>query len=215
MNEEKIRVPRSKKVRINGICGVATNDVNYQTQVMVDGRVIWRCPYYMRWAGMIKRCYSPTEHKRNPTYMNCKVCDEWLLFSNFKAWMEAQSWQDRELDKDILFPGNKIYSPETCVFVHNKVNCFTTDSFGARGEYPLGACYHRAGGKFVAKCSNPFTLKVEHLGLFDNPAEAHRAWKNRKHELACQLADSEYVDDPRVKEVLKNRYAGKIDREEA
>jgi hypothetical protein len=201
-----MKAPRSKKIRINGVCGAATNDADYRTQVKVDGKIVWACPYYTKWKDMIKRCYSPILQKKLPTYIGCSVCDEWLLFSSFKKWMEAQSWEGKDLDKDLLFIGNKIYSPETCIFIDHTVNMFTTDSGKTRGEWPLGVYFHKPNGKFQAYCNNPFTLKQEKLGYFTCPEEAHLAWKTHKHELACQLSDSDLVNDPRVAEALRVRY---------
>ena len=80
------------------------------------------CPYYMKWHGMLQRCHSVAyiKKKKNPTYKDCWACDEWLLFSNFKAWMRAQEWEGKHIDKDLLITGNKKkYSPETSYFNFN------------------------------------------------------------------------------------------------
>jgi hypothetical protein len=201
-----MRAPRDKKIKINGVFGIATNDADYQARVYNDRKIIWMCPYYLKWRNMLQRCYSPTEQKRNPTYIGCTVCEEWLLFSNFRSWMETQDWEGKDLDKDILFIGNKVYSPEACVFIHERVNSFTLDRVLDSGDHPLGVRLDRASGRFVARCNNPFTLRREHLGYFNCANEAHQAWKRRKNELAIQLADSSYVDDIRVANALKVRY---------
>ena len=65
-------------------------------------------------------------------------------------------------------------------------------------------CFHKRVKKFSATIGNPFTKKQEHLGYFTCPNEAHQAWKKRKHELACQLADIQ--TDQRVAEALRIRY---------
>jgi hypothetical protein len=134
------------------------------------------------------------------------VCDDWLLFTNFKEWMTQQVWESQHLDKDLLIAGNKIYSPDTCVFIHPTVNVFTTDRVNFRGKYLLGVSWYGRYNKFRASCSNPFTKKQETLGYFDTELEAHLAWKSRKHELACMLADSELVTDERVAQALRTRY---------
>lgn len=187
------------------VYGVGINDADYFVQPRVNGKVLW-CPYYRRWLNMLKRCYSAKEHEKRPTYIGCTVCAEWIYFSKFKAWMITQDWEDNQLDKDILIAGNKVYSPEACVFVDSTINNFTTDCRGARGEYPIGVYFEKSAGKLRAQCRNPFTNKREWLGYFTNPEQAHLAWKTRKHELSCQLADSEYVTDDRVSLALRNRY---------
>lgn len=186
--------------------GVGINDADYFVTPTVNGKAVWRCPYYVRWESMLKRCYSAKEHEIHPTYAGCTVCDEWLYFMGFREWMVEQDWEGKHLDKDFLFSGNKIYSPEACIFVDQVVNKFITDRAAKRGEWPLGVYFHKPTGKFRAKCCNPFTKTQEYLGRFTDPDQAHLAWKKRKHELACQLANSEYVTDERVAEALRGRY---------
>lgn len=88
------------------IYGVGTNDANY---LVVNKGV--RCPYYKKWSSMLERCFSKSLHKKHPTYIGCTVCNEWLLFSNFRSWMMKQEWVGMELDKDIISIGNKKYCP--------------------------------------------------------------------------------------------------------
>lgn len=186
--------------------GVGINDADYvvQRNVVVDGKrkQEWRCPYYSAWAEMLKRCYSETYHKKRPTYIGCTITEEWETFTNFKVWMEAQDWDGKQLDKDLLVKGNKEYSPSTCVFVTRAVNLFMTDRGADRGDLPLGVSRNR--GKYIAYCSNPFTKKQECLGLFSCPEEAHTAWKAKKAEHAKSLAEEQ--TDERVKKALLERY---------
>jgi len=199
------------------VSGVGINDANYIVQMKeelgsVGGKrkrgVVWICPFYQRWSNLIRRCYSEKEQKRGPSYIGCTVCEEWKHFSNFKAWMETQDWEGNELDKDILVRGNKVYSPETCVFVSSTVNTFLLDCSVRRGEHPIGVYWDRDNEKFKAQCSNPFTRKNENLGRFLSSAEAHNAWLTRKLELAKLLAAEQ--DDPRVAKALVERYENYI-----
>ena len=119
--------------------------------------------------------------------------------------MEQQDWQDKSLDKDIIAPRSRLYSPETCAFVLKATNSFVTARDASRGEYPIGVSLFKRTGKYRAHCNNLFTGKVEHLGYFSTPEEAHDAWRKRKHELAQLVAATE--SDPRVVEALKNRYS--------
>lgn len=118
--------------------------------------------------------------------------------------MEKQDWEDKQLDKDLLVEGNKVYSPETCVFVSNIVNSFTTDCRASRGEWLIGVNWHKGSCKFVSQCRNPFTKKQEHLGYFTCEVEAHKVWRKRKSELAHELAAIQ--TDPRVAKALIERY---------
>ncbi|ALY07205.1 hypothetical protein VmeM32_00219 [Vibrio phage vB_VmeM-32] len=160
---------------------------------------------YNAWQAMLGRCYDSKYHEKKPTYIGCSVCEEWHHFQNFATWYDANypngdgSYQ---LDKDLKVSGSKIYSPETCLFVSSVVNTFTTDSGSIRGEYMIGVCWHKRGQKYLACCSNPFTKKVEYLGLFTNELEAHHAWRKRKSELAYELAMAQENDE--VKNAILN-----------
>ena len=197
--------------------GVGINDADYVVKVCepIEERYrsgkkkqkqVWTCPFYRRWMDMLKRCYSKKFQDSHPTYEGCTVCKEWLTFSNFRKWMVTQEWEGNQLDKDLLIGDNKIYSSDTCVFVHNKVNTFTLDCGKSKGKYMIGCYWAINIEKFKSCCNNPFAKKQEYLGYFDTELEAHLAWKKRKHELACQLADSEFVTDERVKQVLLHKY---------
>ena len=151
---------------------------------------------------MLERCYRSSNESR-PSYIDCTVCEEWLTFSNFKAWMEKQDWQGKELDKDILVNGNKVYGPDFCAFVDKSVNLFMMDRASSRGLYMIGVSLEK-NGRFRSQCHNPFTKKKEHLGYFDCEKLAHNEWKKRKHELACQLADA--IINEKVANAIRLRY---------
>lgn len=195
------------------VYGVGTNDADYsvsKTEVIgyVDGKrkqkLVWMCDYYQTWANMLKRC-SEKWQENYPTYRGCSVSGEWKTFSVFKNWMEKQDWQGKSLDKDLLFMGNKVYSPETCVFVSQMVNSFTLDCRAARGEWLIGVCWNKEKAKFQSNCRNPFSGKNENLGRFTTEQEAHEAWRKRKLELAKELADIQ--TDERVAKALVDRYS--------
>lgn len=189
--------------------GVGTNDAGYPVYICerVNGRQrnIWHCPLYRVWVDMLARCYSRREHARRPNYVGCSVAPEWLSFSAFREWMVTQDHEGKHLDKDLLVPGNKMYSPETCVFVSRELNSFMTDHASARGDWPIGVYWYKASGVFRASCCSPSTRKQEHLGQFADPDAAHEAWRARKHQHACAYADQQ--TDPRIAEALRSRYA--------
>lgn len=185
------------------VFGIGLNDADYFIRPR-DGEKQPICQFYLKWYNMMQRCYGNKYQAKYPTYIGCKVCDEWLTFSKFKAWMEKQDWQSKELDKDLLVKGNKVYSPDTCVFVDGATNRFTLDGGATRGEWPLGVCFDKERGRFLSLCNNPFTGKQENLGRFTCQDQAHQAWKKRKHELALQLANLQ--TDSRVAKSLRSMY---------
>lgn len=176
--------------------------VGYQPTGERKWKVTWRCPFYDKWTSMLNRCYSEKHLAKHQSYRGCSVVVEWHRFSNFKAWMETQEWEGKELDKDILIPGNKIYGPDTCAFVDQKVNKFVNECAATRGKLPIGvdACK----GAFHARCKSVVTGKIVHLGRFKTTDEAYQAWLNFKLEQAYILA-ADLVDE-RVAKALINKY---------
>lgn len=77
---------------------------------------------YVLWTGMLQRCYYEKSRDKNTTYKGCTVCDEWHNFQNFAKWFDENYIDGFDLDKDIKVDGNKVYSPEACIFVSRQDN---------------------------------------------------------------------------------------------
>ena len=152
-------------------------------------------PGYNSWHGMLDRCYGTDSHKLKRTYTECNVCKEWLNLYNFNEWYVNNYYsipgEKMELDKDILVRGNKIYSPETCVFVPKRINLLILKSERKRGEFPIGVYYDRGKKKYVASLSyEGKSLKIKRCDL---PIEAFFWYKWYKEAYIKQVAD-EYKD---------------------
>ncbi len=185
------------------ICGVAINDANYsiRTGGGVDGKS--RCPYYDTWYGMIHRCYSK---KITRAYLKVKVCDEWLLFSNFKRWMQSQDWEGKVLDKDLLSSDEEgvNYSPSNCIFISGRLNVFIADA--THNGLPKGVYWDKNRGKYTVVTSN-FTLgkKTVNLGRYECKVKAHAVWKEYKLQLAKWIIKDEGLEGY-IAEKLLRRY---------
>jgi hypothetical protein len=164
--------------------GIGINDADYEVQPLVNGKVEW-CPFYRKWHSMIGRCYSKKRHLTQPTYINCTVCDEWLTFSKFKAWMECQDWEGKQIDKDILKLGNKVYCPDACIFIAASLNTLLTDHAAKRGDYSLGVSWDRVNSKFYSQINVNGIPK--NLGRFTDQEAAHKAWQKAKN---CLIKDA-------------------------
>lgn len=196
------------------VYGVGINDADYVVQIKeivgykdngkIIEKLIWVCPFYVRWLGMLQRCYSESWLVKYPTYRGCSTIPEWHHFIGFRGWMEKQDWEGKQLDKDILFSGNKIYGPEACVFVDQKVNKFFNNYKNGRGKFPIGVCLDKKSGRFKAQGCDIEMGKRKTLGYFDTPEEAHQAWLAFKLEQAYILAAEQ--TDPRVAKALIDRY---------
>lgn len=194
-------------------------DVNYvirttQELPRISGKrnrkTLWICPYYTDWASMIERCFGKSFQEKHPTYKGCTIDPDWKYLSNFIKWVDSQpnrDWQNYHLDKDILVEGNKHYGPNTVAYIPVKVNSFVLDRKAVRGRLLLGVNPVESNtNPYCANCSNPLDKNVSnYIGVFKTELEAHKAWQERKHLYACQLADLQ--QDPRVARALRERYA--------
>ena len=177
------------------VFGVGMNDSNYPVHEfsykldskgnkVIDKR-LWTCPFYEKWYEMLRRVYSKSKQENNPAYEGTRVCQEWLVLSNFKRWMEQEDYFGKDLDKDLLGDG-KLYSPETCCWLPAEANQF----FKERSRFTNCAVgVSPKNQKFQARVMNPFSQCREYLGVFCTIEEAHIAWKSRKHELSCMWAE--------------------------
>lgn len=188
--------------------GVGINDANYNVckteQINGRSKIVWKCPFYTAWSNMLARCYDINAAKNNPSYCPCSVVSDWLYFSVFKSWMEEQKWQGKHLDKDLLVPGNKVYSPEACVFVDPSVNTFVIETNAGKSQLPIGVYWNKRDQKYVAQCNCVITGKRVFLGYHLIPLDAHKAWLSFKLEQAKILAQNQ--EDPRVAAALIARY---------
>ena len=198
-----IEKPASKKSLSfrKSIYGSGINDAWYMIEYKDRTGKRTMCPYYRVWTNMIERCYSKKLHKINPTYSGCTVSKEWLIFSTFKEWMTSQDWQVKELDKDIITPGNKQYAPVFCLFVDQKINKLLISCNSSRGYFPRGVTFHKPNNKFQARCRAYGGSK--NLGSFNSSEEASLAYKKFKSKHILEVAE-EYKNEPRLYEALKN-----------
>ena len=152
---------------------------------------------YSTWKNMLTRCYDNKCHEKYPTYKGCIVCEEWHNFQNFAEWYEENYYtvdnEKMHLDKDILIKHNKIYSPETCIFVPERINTLFTKCDKLRGGHYIGVDYHKASNKFRVRCSiydfKNNKKKLEHLGLYNTQERAFEVYKEFKENYIKQVAD--------------------------
>lgn len=153
--------------------GVGIND--YEGSISVNGRII---KSYQAWKDMLKRCYSEKYQIKKPTYIGCTVADEWLYFSNFKKWFDENYVDGYQLDKDLKYLGNKVYSKEACFFVTRELNSLFTNNRRNKGECQTGVSFHKCKGRYRS------TVRVKGrskwLGLFSTSDEAEKVYLTAK-----------------------------------
>ena len=182
-----IKNPYDKEVCNVGYIGIG----KYKSRI--DGK---KTNAYKEWVHLLRRCYDPYCLNKRQTYIDVFVCDEWLCFQNFAEWFYNNYYeiegQRMHLDKDILIKGNKIYSPETCIFVPQRINTLFNRQGNHRGSYPIGVYFHK--NCLYVQC-NIYRKGQKYLGDFplNRPFQAFTVYKNFKENYIKQVAD-EYKD---------------------
>ena len=156
-----------------------------------------RTKSYQAWRDMMRRCYDTDFHEIQPTYLGCSVDTRWHDFQSFAEWFYSHPYSDSgyQLDKDILVHGNKVYSPDSCVFIPKQLNVLLNNSRSSRGGLPQGVCWDKQSAKYKAQLS--INGRHKNLGLFSNPQDAHTSYKKAKEA---------YVRDKAIE------WRGRIDR---
>ena len=151
---------------------------------------------YKTWNNMLRRCYDKKYHEKYPTYIGCEVSEDFHNFQNFAKWYYNNYYEVEgermHLDKDILCKGNKIYSPETCIFVPERINSLFTKCDRSRGESVIGTTLTK-NGKYRVSCNLINTVtgepKRKHLGYYETQEKGFEVYKQFKENYIKQIAD--------------------------
>ena len=139
---------------------------------------------YEIWKGIIKRCYCEKQSDVFNSYYNIsEVCDEWLNFQNFAQWYDNHKYEcdgRLHIDKDIKYPGNKIYSPYHCLLVPQRINMLFMNKPNKRG-LPNGIYKSRKG--YLAEYNE------NKLGIYPTVEIAYEVYASEKEKSIRQLAD--------------------------
>lgn len=200
MDFPMVAANKGSTARRKPIYGHGINDADYLIEVRVNNKRV-TCPYYRVWVNILVRVFDQKLHAVRPTYRECSITDEWLLFSNFRKWMEKQDWHEKELDKDLLIPGNREYKPDACIFIPSEINSLLLDSNASRGAYSQGVSYIKRMKKFRAGTSMGGENKF--LGHFNTVEEAESVYKIAKAVVFARAAAKQ--SDPRIIHALMVR----------
>jgi hypothetical protein len=159
---------------------------------------------YRLWQNMLRRCYSQAFQEKSWTYKGCSVSEEFKYFQKFSEWCNSQigfGIKGYQLDKDIIYKGNKQYNRDSCAFVPKQLNTLLGNSGAIRGDYPVGVGWHKTTERFQSSLAK--MGKSVHIGLFSTPEDAFYAYKEAK-EAYIKVVAEKYKDsiDPRVYQAL-------------
>lgn len=180
-----------KKGTIKNLCHPEVFDFGFISEGKYDSRVHGEITIeYQRWIDMIRRCYDAYYINEKLTYKDVTICEEWSNFQVFAEWYNENKWSDELLlspDKDILCHNqSKVYSPETCLLVDQRINKLFTKCDKVRGLYPVGVFYEKDSKKFISQIG--IDKKHKHLGRFNTPEEAFFAYKSFKENCIKEVA---------------------------
>ena len=148
-------------------------------------------PSYITWHSMMTRCYSSKYQENQPTYKACEVCDEWKCYENFKIWYDNNYYEIdghiMELDKDILIKGNKIYSPNTCIFIPKDINVLFKGYGDRKYNLPMGVTFKSDIKKYQATLT--YNNIRKYIGVYPTPEEAFNAYKEFKENYIKEVAE--------------------------
>lgn len=171
-----------------------------------------RTKHYSVWLMLMSRCLDEDHKKKHPAYMDCTISENFKNYSYFYDWCERQigfHCEDSLLDKDLLFPDNKLYSENTCTFIPILVNNSLSKKQKNSGCYPMGVSIRKNTGVFRAIIGK-YNKKVE-LGTFSTPEAASAKYKMEKKKYLIELAEIyKHRLDPRAYDALINYDVEKI-----
>lgn len=169
-------------------------------------------PDYAMWYAMLVRCTCEKTKAKFPTYFEAHCDESWLLRSNFKFWYDShESHKDNtgsnlELDKDILFKGNKEYSSTLCALVPNYLNVLiknqrvTTSGFLWVSERSKEIHGNNLTKRFRVEMSSSEVGKHTHVGYFRTPEAAHEAAQKFKSKTLMEVLENKYVKEKSFRE---------------
>ena len=160
------------------------------------------------WSKMLRRCYKPSE--KDKSYSSCVVCEDWHSLKNFAIWYKEQKssgyyQKGFQLDKDILNPKAKEYSPENCRLVPESINSFTNNNSDSRKtNLPSGVSWKTKNNKYQVAIKSGYKSN-KYLCLVDCPKKGYEIYKKVKIESGKKLAKEwEGKVVPEIIDILKN-----------
>ena len=150
---------------------------------------------YVVWVSMLKRCYDGKYQERQPTYIGVAICKEWLNFQNFAKWYKDTYPKIEgvkfDLDKDLMqeHTEDKIYSPQTCIFLPKSVNNFLANKYINNTSGHTGVSWNKHTKKWQAEIMVFGEGKKKNLGRFTNPKLASQAYQKARAEQSEKVKD--------------------------
>lgn len=157
---------------------------------------------YNTWYYMLRRCFDEKWKEEHPYYKDVICCEEWFYYPNFYNWLHEQKnfekWKllnRSALDKDIAHKGNKIYCPDRCFLVPQKINSLFTNRRNHRGNLPVGITLNTSNNITRPYEANVFMNgKNKYIGIYETPEKGfYLGYKPEKEAIIKQIAQEEFA----------------------
>lgn len=180
---------------------------NNREQSITRSYVLWKSVRYRTKEGGTWQNKHPTYLGSNNLFEDYQVFAEWCnkQYGYMKKDSTGAFWG---LDKDILVPGNKDYSPDTCMFVPHNINKLFTASDSKRGPYPIGVT-KKSKSAFGVAVSDGYKKRV-YLGQYNDPFTAHQAWQRGKIGVISDICELDYISEHTLLKNALIQQAGRI-----
>ncbi len=175
--------------------------------------------HYNMWESMLTRCYD----KNSPSYnrygaRGVTVCDRWHCFEyflkdvvnlpNYDLWLKYGG-KYYNIDKDFLQNGiltcNKVYSPETCMFLSSRDNIFLANG---DGKVPYVGVIERTPIRYEAQIR--IFNNTRSLGCYPTPELAAAAYNNALRFYYKNIYNFNNVPDMPPEELSKYRLTSAV-----
>lgn len=150
---------------------------------------------YNIWYSILRRSYSDYYKSMFPTYKDVTCDPVWFYYDNFYNWVHSQSNyeaiknMDYNIDKDILFKGNRIYTPEKCTLVPQYINKLIIKQESTRGDCLIGVVRNK-NGTYGVYCNDGKNQK--HINNYKSELDAFFAYKEYKEKTIKRIAQEAY-----------------------
>lgn len=175
---------KQKVNSVGGVCDIVSHN-------KIDKKA------YDLWYSMLSRC------KISKSYINCSVCDEWMIYSNFKKWFDKNYIEGYAMDKDLFSNGNKLYSPDTCCFIPVRLNSLLALSKKKTNNMPLGV-YSSKTKTTRYRSHFIHNSKRIHIGSYKSREDAFNDYSSFKEKLIKQEAEKLY-NDGKISDKIYNK----------
>ena len=156
----------------------------YNKGFLGDGKYSTRTIAGCVWRRILYKCFDDEVKD----HLICKIDNNWLNFQVFAKWYNTNNIPSWCIDKDLKIPGNKKYSPDTCLVIPTELNSSIKDGYKSKSKLPFGINFNSKGKGLKYWINNEYNNQKS--GYFDNLDEAIKFYWDQKYKRLLELSFS-------------------------